>query len=262
VNVEPAEREDECGFPVETPTYSGPLELLLHLIRKNKVSIYDIPIAVICDQYHDHLQQMHELDLEVAGEFISMASWLLYLKSRLLLPRAQEGEGDPRAELVDRLLQYRRVKELATVLYEKDVVRRCLWPAHVAYQAEPDEIELDWEDVDLRTLAQTYLAVMQRFAAAHPPPLQVIPLRYTVEDKMRHLYRRVRTDGLVQLVRHLNSLACPEEVVTLVVAVLELVRLGGVQAEQSRQFGEIYLRPGPHELSSDQLTLEEETGGS
>jgi len=257
VTVGAFEQESGRVLAVDIPEYSGPLDLLLHLIRKNKMSIYDIPIAHICNQYHQHLQQMQELDLEVAGEFLSMASWLLHLKSRLLLPRPEEGEEDPRTELVERLLQYRRVKELATVLYEKDVVRRCLWQPSVHFETGSEEVEMDWEDIDLRTLAQTYLDVMQRFAAAHPPPLQVIPLRYTVEDKMRQLYRRVHSDGLVQLVRHLHSLACAEEVVTLVVAVLELVRLGGVHAEQSRAFGEVYLRPGSRELSLEQLAFEE-----
>ena len=85
--------------PVELTVFSGPLDLLLHLIRKNEVSIYDIPIVSICDQYHAHLRAMRELDLDVAGDFLWMASWLLHLKSKMLLPSVVESEEDPRDEL-------------------------------------------------------------------------------------------------------------------------------------------------------------------
>jgi segregation and condensation protein A len=242
------------GPPVELAVFSGPLDLLLHLIRKNEVSIYDIPICAICDQYNGHLRAMQELDLDVAGEFLWMAAWLLHLKSKMLLPQsAAEGE-DPREELVERLLAYRRVKELASFLHDSDLVRRGLWGAAVAPPSGGGEdTELDWEEVDLRLLAQTYLTVMQRFAAAHPPPLAVLPLRFNVHDSMRDLYSRVLDEGLVPLLRHLHSRSDPEEVVTMIVATLELVRLRGVFAEQRRPFAEIYLRPGDRRLNPEEL---------
>ena len=248
--------------PVELTVFSGPLDLLLHLIRKNEVSIYDIPIVSICDQYNAHLRAMRELDLDVAGDFLWMASWLLHLKSRMLLPSVVESGEDPRDELVERLLAYRSVKELASYLYDSDIVRRCLWTAGVKTKiSTPTETELDWEDVDLRLLAQTYLEVMQRFEASHPPPIEVLPLRFKVEEKMTDIYRRVRSEGLVPLLRDLNSRSDPEEVVTVVVAVLELVRLRGVFAEQRRAFAEIYLRPGDRQLSTTELLNNGETIG-
>jgi segregation and condensation protein A len=243
------------GPPVELPFFCGPLDLLLHLIRKNEVSIYDIPIVTICDQYNEHIRAMQELDLEVAGEFLWMAAWLLQLKSRLLLPRAVEEEGDPREELVERLLAYRRVKELASILHDKDLVRQCIWPAGVRPELGDEEVELDWEEVDLQLLAETYLDVMQRFAAAHPPPLEVLPLRYTVQDKMREIYHRILSDDLIPLMRHLNRRPDPEEAVALIVATLELVRLGAVRAEQRDPFTEIYLRKG--ELALDESEFQE-----
>lgn len=244
--------------PVELTVFSGPLDLLLHLIRKNEVSIYDIPIFSICDQYNAHLRGMQELDLDIAGEFLWMASWLLHLKSKMLLPQVMEGEEDPREELVERLLAYRRVKELASFLYDTDTVRRCLWTPGLKTELDDGgEPELDWEDVDLRLLAETYLQVMQRFAAAHPPPLQVLPLRYNVQQKMQDIYRRVLEDGLMPLLRHLNSRSDPEEVAAVMVATLELVRLRGVFAEQSVPFAEIYLRPGDHQLTSTEMQHEE-----
>jgi segregation and condensation protein A len=257
--------EESTGPPVSLGVFSGPLDLLLHLIRKNEVSIYDIPIATICDQFQAHIEAMHELDLEIAGEFLWMASWLLALKSRLLLPRHEDEEEDPRQELVERLLEYRRVKELASILYEKDVVRRCLWSPGFEPELDPGEVELDWEEVDLRLLAKAYLEVMERFAVSHPPPLQILPLRYRVHDKMREIYRRVLADGLLALLRDLHRRADVEEVVALFVATLELVRVGAVCAEQGRPFAEIYLRPGPRELDLEdleRLDLEEAADGA
>ena len=256
------EEPESNSPPVELTVFSGPLDLLLHLIRKNEVSIYDIPIVSICDQYNAHLREMQELDLDVAGDFLWMASWLLHLKSKMLLPSAVESEEDPRDELVERLLAYRRVKELASYLHDSDIVRRCLWMSDVETKvSSTGEPELDWEDVDLRLLAQTYLDVMQRFEASHPPPIEVLPLRYKVEEKMTDIYRRVNTDGLVPLLRHLNSRSDPEEVVTVIVATLELVRLRGVFAEQRKAFAEIYLRPGDRQLGSKELLHHGENSG-
>ena len=250
------------GPDVELQVFSGPLDLLLHLIRKNEVSIYDIPIFSICDQYNEHLRVMQDLDLDVAGEFLWMASWLLHLKSKMLLPQAVEGEEDPREELVERLLAYRRVKELASYLHDSDTVRRCIWtPALKGPTENLAEAELDWEDVDLRLLAQTYLDVMQRFEAAHPPPLEILPLRYSVEEKMRDIYERVVAGGLMPLLRHLHSRSDPDEVVAVVVATLELVRLRGVFAEQRRPFAEIYLRPGDRTLNVSELLQREAAVG-
>lgn len=256
--------EMDTGPEVTLPDFTGPLDLLLHLVRKNKVAIEDIPIASICDQYHEYLSAMQSLDLDVAAEFLWMASWLVYAKSRTLLPvtPSSEGEPDPKHELVERLIAYRRVKEVAAFLYDRDVVRRCLWAPEVPMGEGSGELEIDWEDVDLRTLARAYLDVMNRFAASHPPPLQVEPLRFTVEEKMRELYTRVHDLGMLPLLRHLDSRTDAEEVVALVVATLELVRLGGVLAEQRRAFAEIYLRPGHRPLQPGvDFTVQEASGG-
>ena len=104
--------------------------------------------------------------------------------------------------------------------------------------------------LDLRTLARTYLRVMERFAASHPPPLRLLPLRFRVEDKMAEIYARVAEEGSMPLLSHLHSRPDPEEVVTLVVAVLELARLGGIAVTQRRAFAEIDLKPGPNTLEA------------
>ncbi len=255
-----AELQTTTGPAVDVGVFSGPLDLLLHLIKKNEVSIYDIPILTICDQYHEVLEAMQEIDLELAGEFLWMASWLLQLKSRLLLPRHSEDGEDPREELVERLLEYRRVKEMAALLYEKDVVRRCLWTPGVPTDLTPEEMEVDWEDVDLRDLARAYLDAMERFAEAHPPPLQVLPLRFKIKETMNELYKRVTEEDVVPLLRDLHSRSDVEEVVVIFVAALELVRMGAVCAEQRRQFAEIYLRKGAREFTGEIAQQEQANG--
>ena len=245
--------EARTPLEVELPAFSGPLDLLLHLIQKQRISIYDIPIALICDQYHRFLEEMERLDLEVAADFLWMASWLLELKSKLLLPSRDDSEPDPRQELVERLLEYRRYRELAAMLHDWEVVRRCLWEPALRIDAETEGQALELEEVDLRLLASTYLDVMRRFSAAHPPPLEVEPLRFRVEDTMGELYQRVTSERLVPLLRHLHSRSDVDEVVVVLVAALELVRLGGICAEQCRPFAEIYLRPGRVQLDLDRL---------
>jgi segregation and condensation protein A len=259
--------EGDGGPAVAIGPFTGPLDLLLQLIRGNELSIYDIPIASICDQYHEVLAAMQVLDLDIAGEFVWMAAWLLDLKARTLLPSTPRGgdDGDPRMELVERLLEYRRGKEVAAALYDTDVVRRCLWQPEVGAGALGGEPELDWEDVDLRMLARSYLEVMERFAASHPPPLQVAPLRFRVEDTMRSLYDRVHEGQLLPLLRVIDATPDADEVVALVVATLELVRIGGLRAEQRREFAEIYLRPGPRSFGPDEtfrVAAKEMNGGA
>ena len=120
------------SWRVHLPIFDGPLDLLLHLIKVNRVEITDIPVATICDQFHEYLRLMEEMDLDIAGEYIYEAALLIQLKSRLLLPRPKKLDGepveeDPRGELVQRLLEYRRIKEAAQALAEVDRMRMGLW---------------------------------------------------------------------------------------------------------------------------------------
>ena len=248
--LETSSSEGQGSVSVHIDVFDGPLDLLLHLVQKNKVSIYDIPIATICEQFQRYIRTWQQLDIEIASEFLRMAAWLVHLKSRLILPRETAAAEEERSELVERLLAYRRVRELASHLYSVDVVRRCIWPVSLDLptQVSTDEQEIDWESVDLRVLAGTYIEVLERFRASNPPPLHVPPLRFTVEATMRSLYDRVVAEPAFPLLRHLHTRPDPEEVVTLVVATLELSRLGCVLSDQHRPFAEIYLRRGPRQL--------------
>ncbi|RPJ80302.1 MAG: segregation/condensation protein A, partial [Acidobacteria bacterium] len=118
-------------YPVRLSNFEGPLDLLIHLIKRNEVNIYDIPIALITAQYLEYLDLMHELDLDIAGEFVVMAATLIHIKSRTLLPRpdpAQEDpEEDPRELLVRRLLEHQRYKQAAELLHERETLREAQW---------------------------------------------------------------------------------------------------------------------------------------
>src|SRR5262245_34333370 len=154
------------AFPVRVEKFDGPLDLLLHLIKKNEVSVYDIPIATITQQYLDTIQLMQELNLDVAGEFIVMAATLIHIKSRMLLPRPETAAGvegeeeDPRDALVRRLLEHQKFKAAAGLLHEREQVRAAQWlrpdgrVAEIAGEALEPELE-----VDLFSLLSAFQAV-------------------------------------------------------------------------------------------------------
>lgn len=226
------------------PAFAGPLDLLLHLVRSNRVSIMDIPIALICDQYHEAIRQMEELDLEIAGEYLVYAAWLLVIKSRMLLPsRGADGEEDPRRELVERLVEYEKVKSAAAELAGLEEVRRGMAPAQVTPPLAPPEEELELEELDVLALASAISAVLLRHQREHPAALELAPIPFSVRDKISELFEMVRQTKSFPLLSHLLTRPDRLESVTLLVAALELVRLGVSEAHQRLPFAEIYLTP-------------------
>ena len=168
------------ALPIRLQNFEGPIDLLLHLIKKNEVNIYDIPIALITAQYLETIQFMHELDLDVAGEFLVMAATLIHIKSKMLLPRpetaaAVEGEEeDPRDALVRRLLEHQRFKAAAGLLHEREQVRAAQWqrPDERVAAIAGDDYEPELE-VDLFSLLTAVQAVIER--AKHRPRLLLPP---------------------------------------------------------------------------------------
>src|SRR5438552_2057127 len=162
------------ALPVHLDNFEGPLDLLIHLIRKNELNVYDIPIALITRQYLDTIQLMQELDLDVAGEFLVMAATLIHIKSKLLLPRPETAAGvegaeeDPRDALVRRLLEHQKFKAAAELLHEREQVRSAQWPRPDERVAElaGDGYEPELE-VDLFSLLTAFQTVVQR--AKHRP---------------------------------------------------------------------------------------------
>jgi segregation and condensation protein A len=238
---------------VVLPVFEGPLDLLLHLVREEKVSIWDIPIAKVCDQYHEALRRMEELDLEVAGEYLVYAAWLLVIKSRMLLPRHEGEEKDPRQELVERLLEYEKVKVAAAELAGLAELRRGVEAVRLGAPPAPSDVELDLEDVDVVALVLALREVLERHVREHPAAMQLEPIRFSVREKIVELFELVSRQRSFPLLSHLLTRPDRLESVTLLVAALELVRLRTADAHQRSPFAEIYLTPTGAPLPMDAL---------
>src|SRR6266542_2511314 len=193
--MEPQEFESILeAYPVRLDKFEGPLDLLLHLIKKHEVDIYDIPIAQITQQYLAYIDLMQELNLDVAGEFLVMAATLIHIKSRMLLPRAdptqEDPEEDPREALVRRLLEHQKFKAAAELLHERETLRSAQWTrpdgpiADVAGEPEDPEI-----DVDLFSLMTAFRQVLER--ARQRPRVPLPPEQISIETRIEQLLARL-----------------------------------------------------------------------
>src|SRR5712691_1874141 len=184
------------AFAVRLEQFEGPLDLLLHLIKKNELNIHDIPIALITQQYLDTIQLMQELNLDVAGEFLVMAATLIHIKSKMLLPRPDTAAGvdgeeeDPRDALVRRLLEHQKFKAAAGLLHEREQVRSAQWlrPDERVAQIAGDDYEPELE-VDLFSLLVAFQAVVAR--AKHRPKVLLPPEQIPVEVRIDQLLARL-----------------------------------------------------------------------
>lgn len=255
-----ADGEVESGLPegwrVELPTFEGPLDLLLHLVKINQVELTDIPVALICDQFHGYLQLMEELNLDIAAEFIYEAALLIHLKSRMLLPRPSstdvEGE-DPREELVQRLVEYRRMKDAAQTLAEVDVLRQGLWTRPPQRVPGPDQEEsIDLGEVSLFDLLGALRHVLVRYDHEHPPPWHVSRESFSVRDQFERLIDSLAADRPLDLLADLRLRTCRAEAVATFLAVLELARLRLVKLHQT-EAGELLLYRTSRELQQHEL---------
>jgi segregation and condensation protein A len=238
------------AYPVRLQNFEGPLDLLLHLIKKNEVNIYDIPITTITSQYIEYIDVMQELNLDVAGEFLVMAATLIHIKSRMLLPRpdpAQEdADEDPREALVRRLLEHQRFKAAAELLHERETLRSAQWTrpdgpiAEIA--GEPPEPEIE---IDLFSLISAFRAVVER-AKARPKiylPSEQIPIEDRIEQLMERL-SETEACGFEDLFEDVESRA---GLVVTFLALLEMIRLKLIRVFQSGVVGPIrvYKRARP-----------------
>jgi len=235
------------SWRVHLPIFEGPLDLLLHLIKINKVEITDIPVAVICDQFHEYLGLLEELNLDVAGEYIYEAALLIHLKSKMLLPRPKKAEGepeeDPRQELVERLLEYRRLKEAAQSLAELDRVRMGIWTRKPQPMPKPDPVEeeeIDIGEVSLFDLLGALKQALVRYEREHPPPLQLTLEEYSVRGQFDRLLSQLDAGRPFDLVQDLRTRSCRAEAIAAFLAVLELARLNLVRIHQT-EAGDVLL---------------------
>ena len=243
-------------YPVHVPQFEGPLDLLLHLIRKNEVDLRDIPVADICRQYHEYLLLMQELDLEVAGEFLYVEALLVQIKSQLVLPRTPATRGgdvpDPREELIARLLQYRRFKGVAETLHVYEVERIGMYPRPpYRPETESEEEETDLSEVSLFDLLTLFKNTVDRYRSLHPPAMAIVSQKFSIREKMQEMAGRVQESGRVALSEVFRGLSGRAEAIAVFLAVLELLRLLLVRALQAEEFGEIYLEPTGENLTLD-----------
>jgi len=223
---------------VRLEVFEGPLDLLLHLIRRNQVDIYDIPIATITDQYLDYLSLMKALNLDVAGEFLLMAATLLHIKSKMLLPsppEEEEEEDDPRAELVNRLLEYEKYKEVAVRLHERDILERDTFVP--GKQAEESE-ERGLVEVGVFELIEALKDVLNRYS---PETAYDITLdRITIEERIAQILETVKAEGKELLFSSLFSgVSSKDDIIITFLALLELIKMRMIKVYQRVPFGPI-----------------------
>ena len=250
----------EPKYHVRLPIFDGPLELLLHLIRKSEVEIYDIPIAEITKQYLDTLEILDDLNLNLAGEFLVMAATLIHIKSKMLLPPPHEDgtedeeSHDPRAELVERLLEFERYKEAAQQLHQQEEIRSATWP-----RPESTVIDLatngthgtggtngvvstdqaDFVEVDLFELISAFREVVERVRQRADLIFEREVI--SMEEMMERLETRLEIGTQVRFVDLFDEAPDRPTLVVTFLAILELVRLRKLRIYQKQLFGTIHV---------------------
>jgi len=232
------------GVTFKLPRFEGPLDLLLHLIKRDEVDIHDIPIAHITRQYLQYIELMRLLDLDVAGEFLVMAATLMRIKAKMLLPlpstTEEEDEGDPREELVQRLIEYRLYKEAAIGLGEGEAVRRTLHERGNP-PTEDDAGPLPLAPATLFDLLGALQRVMAR--RADEPVYAVETEGYDIEEMMSLLARTVAEEGQVRFSDVMRRARARMEVIVSFMALLELIKMGAVTCVQEANFADILILP-------------------
>lgn len=242
-----AAEESASPFTVTVgKVYEGPLDLLLDLIRKQDIDIYDIPIAKITAQFLAYVERLKATDVDAAGEFIYMASLLIHIKSKMLLPRSPvetaEGEiDDPRRELVERLLEHERFKNAAQMLQQKQLLEESSWTNPGMKEFRQDaaaEPEIAADTVDL---VRIFREILER--AKRRPILDVSEDSVTVGQMIRFLSRRLTMeDRPISLRRLLSNMRTERALICMFLALLELVRLQAILLRQDSNFSEIFVK--------------------
>jgi segregation and condensation protein A len=228
--------------------FEGPLELLLFLIKKNEVNIYDIPIAQITEQYLGYLSRAEDLDLEEATEFHAMAATLLYIKSRTLLPVEMELDDealDPRQELVEKLIEYQKFRKLSELMEEKEREAEWIVERKKLQRPLPFNDEELWEKVDIWDLVKTFSALM-----ANLPGERIIDLyeEVSVNEKITLLTELLESHGECSFTDLVVRKGSVMDTVCAFLAILEAVKIRMILVFQNRMFGDILMRPWPNSL--------------
>lgn len=242
------------GIPVKLQVFEGPLDLLLHLIDKNKIDIYDIPIVEITRQYMEYIREMERTDLNIMSEFLLMAATLLDIKSKMLLPKEVNEEGeeeDPRQELVEQLLQYKLYKYMSYELRDREMdsdrvlFKEAAIPQEVQEYTEPVNLDELLGDLDLRRLNQIFREVMRKKADKMDPVRSkfgtIEKEEVTLSDKMSYVEEYAMLNGYFSFRQLLTRQRSKMHVIVTFLAVLELMKVGKIQITQEKTFAEIMI---------------------
>lgn len=249
------------SIQVQLEKFTGPLDLLLHLIKTNEMDIYDIQMVEITEQYLTVIEQMKQLDLDLAGEFLLMAATLLHIKSRMLLPvseELEEEEGeDPRAELVRRLLEYQRYKEVAETLAEYPLLNRDVFSACFV----PTEL-LDETDGEISVGIYQLTEAFHRLLKEAPVEVfhEVVREQLSVAEHVHLVLERLAEKKRLALREIFADSPAPTklELIVTFLATLELVKMRMVRVEQANEFGDIWLTLAVAEADSGSIGLLED----
>lgn len=239
------------GYKVKLDTFEGPLDLLLHLINQYEIDIYDIPVAQITQQYMEYIHTMQHLELNIASEYLVMASTLLAIKSHMLLPKQgleddldEEYMEDPREELMQRLIEYRKYKEVAERLKEKENEENQLYtrpPVVFEFKDVPEKVTTNQTDISIFDMIGALNKMLKRKEWTEPHDTTVQRMDIPIETRMKDVLQQVRSssDGLV--FDKLFPSPTKNYIVVTFVAVLELIKDKQIYAVQERHFEELYL---------------------
>jgi segregation and condensation protein A len=231
-----------ADYRVKLKVFEGPMDLLMHLIEKNKIDIYDIPIAVLTQQYLDYLSTMRELDLEIASSFLVMAATLLDIKSRMMLPKkpqkAEEEEEDPRQELVEKLLEYRKYQKVSEVLKDQAILQEryvsrepMVLPVHHVLGGS----------LSMSALLKAFSAVLKEHQELSIPDAIIAPDPVSIEDCMDRLSEQLHKKHGSMVFSEAFVQAGREELITTFLALLEMIKRKLVRVKQKSVFDEIYI---------------------
>jgi segregation and condensation protein A len=232
----------EESINIKIPVFEGPFDLLLHLIRENKLDIYDIPIAVITGQYLQYIDMMKELNLEIAGDFIVIAATLIHIKSRMLLPPDEETpseeQEDPRRELIQRLIEYQKYKEAAGDFRKREDEWLRVFHRDPLSEADEEEGELYLFDLSLFDLIDAFKKILDKVP---PEMVSITKDTLTVKDKISIIMEIIEGHDSIRFEELFKDEITRVQLIITFVALLELIRLGLLRVYQEKTFGKIWV---------------------
>jgi segregation and condensation protein A len=251
---------------VQLQQFEGPLDLLLYLIRKEEMDIFNINIVEITKQYFEFIKLMKEFDLEIAGDFIAMASTLIHIKSKMLLPQYDENgevieQEDPRRELVQKLLEYEKYKEAAKSLYERPLLNRDIWARGIRERLEAPDEEIEIEENGLFSLIGSYRKVMK---SLHKKIHKVSVKLQSISSRIMEIREFIKPGRSLRMMDLLTSnleerVQRSRQALITFLSLLELGKLGFVSLYQTDVYGDIHIQ-GKKEIEGDVLSRVEEYG--